>query len=324
MRTVPEWSRQITDSVETVFFGKHAVIEKLLVALLCRGHVLLEDVPGVGKTILARALASSLGGEFSRIQCTPDLLPADILGVSVYNPNDGSFTFREGPIMANIVLVDEINRATPRTQSALLEATGEGQVSVEGKQRKLPEPFFVMATENPVEFEGTFPLPEAQKDRFLLSLTVGYPERETEQRIVESQRRLTHPVNDLSAVTDLSDVPALQEEVVSIHVDQSVVDYMSTLVEASRSHQHVRIGVSPRGTLALYKASQALAAVRGRDYVVPEDVKELCRPVFEKRLIMSSQAVIRGITAESVITSILDSTPAPVLPEPGPGWKPAR
>ena len=323
MRTVPEWSRQITDSVETVFFGKHAVIEKLLVALLCRGHVLLEDVPGVGKTILARALASSLGGEFSRIQCTPDLLPADILGVSVYNPNDGSFTFREGPIMANIVLV-EINRATPRTQSALLEATGEGQVSVEGKQRKLPEPFFVMATENPVEFEGTFPLPEAQKDRFLLSLTVGYPERETEQRIVESQRRLTHPVNDLSAVTDLSDVPALQEEVVSIHVDQSVVDYMSTLVEASRSHQHVRIGVSPRGTLALYKASQALAAVRGRDYVVPEDVKELCRPVFEKRLIMSSQAVIRGITAESVITSILDSTPAPVLPEPGPGWKPAR
>lgn len=324
MRTVPEWSRQITDSVETVFFGKHAVIEKLLVALLCRGHVLLEDVPGVGKTILARALAASLGGEFSRIQCTPDLLPADILGVSVYNPNNGSFAFREGPIMANIVLVDEINRATPRTQSALLEATGEGQVSVEGKQRKLPEPFFVMATENPVEFEGTFPLPEAQKDRFLLSLTVGYPERETEQRIVESQRRLTHPVNDLSAVTDLSEIPALQEEVVSIHVDQSVVDYMSSLVEASRSHQHVRIGVSPRGTLALYKASQALAAVRGRDYVVPEDVKELCRPVFEKRLIMSSQAVIRGITAESVIASILDSTPAPVLPEPGPGRKPAR
>ncbi|MCK4514538.1 MAG: MoxR family ATPase, partial [Spirochaetaceae bacterium] len=291
MRMVTEWSRQITDSVETVFFGKHAVIEKLLVALLCRGHVLLEDVPGVGKTILARALASSLGGEFSRIQCTPDLLPADILGVSVYNPNNGSFAFREGPIMANIVLVDEINRATPRTQSALLEATGEGQVSIEGKQRKLPEPFFLIATENPIDFEGTFPLPEAQKDRFLLSLTVGYPERETEQRIVESQRRLTHPVNDLSAVTDLSSVPALQEQVVSVHVEQSVMDYMSALIEASRSHQHVRIGVSPRGTLALYKASQALAAVRGRDYVVPEDVKELCRPVFEKRLIMASQAV---------------------------------
>ena len=317
MRMVTEWSRQITDSVETVFFGKHEVIEKLLVAILCRGHVLLEDVPGVGKTILARALASSLGGEFSRIQCTPDLLPADILGVSVYNPNNGSFAFREGPIMANIVLVDEINRATPRTQSALLEATGEGQVSIEGKQRKLPEPFFLIATENPIEFEGTFPLPEAQKDRFLLSLTVGYPERETEQRIMESQRRLTHPVNDLSAVTDLSGVPALQEQVVSVHVEQSVMDYMSTLVEASRSHQHVRIGVSPRGTLALYKASQALAAVRGRDYVVPEDVKELCRPVFEKRLIMASQAAIRGITAGSVIASILDSTPAPVLPDRG-------
>jgi len=315
MQAVASWSQQITDSVETVFFGKHEVIEKLLVALLCRGHVLLEDVPGVGKTILARALAASLGGEFSRIQCTPDLLPADILGVSVYNPTDGSFAFREGPIMANIVLVDEINRATPRTQSALLEATGEGQVSIEGKQRKLPEPFFLIATENPVEFEGTFPLPEAQKDRFLLSLTVGYPDRGTEQRIVESQRRLTHPVNDLLAVTDLAGVPALQEQVVSVHVEQSVMDYMSALVEASRSHQHVRIGVSPRGTLALYKASQALAAVRGREYVVPEDVKELCRPVFEKRLIMASQAVIRGITAYSVIASILDSTPAPVLPD---------
>ncbi len=316
MRSVAEWSRQITESVETVFFGKRDVIEKLLVALLCRGHVLLEDVPGVGKTILARALASSLGGEFSRIQCTPDLLPADILGVSVYNPNNGSFAFREGPIMANIVLVDEINRATPRTQSALLEATGEGQVSVEGKQRELPDPFFLIATENPVEFEGTFPLPEAQKDRFLLSLAVGYPDRETEQRIVESQRRLTHPVNDLSSVTDLSEVPELQGQVVSVHVEQSVVDYMSALVETSRSHQHVRIGVSPRGTLALYKASQALAAVRDRDYVVPEDVKELCRPVFQKRLIMASQAVIRGITADSVIDSILDSTPAPVVPEP--------
>jgi MoxR-like ATPase len=319
MQNVAQWSQNISDAVETVFFGKHAVIEKLLAALLCRGHVLLEDVPGVGKTILARALAASLGGEFTRIQCTPDLLPADILGVSVYNPNDGSFTFREGPIMANIVLVDEINRATPRTQSALLEATGEGQVSVEGKQRKLPEPFFVMATENPVEFEGTFPLPEAQKDRFLLSLSIGYPGRENEQRIVASQRRLTHPVNDLTAVVELADVLELQRQVVSVHVDQSVVDYISALVEASRSHQHVRIGVSPRGTLALYKASQALAAVRGRDYVVPEDVKELCRSVFEKRIIMASQAVIRGINADSVISAILDSTPAPVLPESGRG-----
>ena len=316
---IAEWSQRVLDSVESIFFGKRPVIEQLLVALLCRGHVLLEDVPGVGKTVLARALAASLGGHFSRIQCTPDLLPADILGVSVYNPNDGSFTFREGPIMANIVLVDEINRATPRTQSALLEATGEGQVSIEGKRRELPEPFFLMATENPVEFEGTFPLPEAQKDRFLLSLSIGYPGRDVERRMVESQRRLTHPVNDLAPVVELDALPALQEQVVEIHVDGGVVDYISALVEASRNHQHVRLGVSPRGTLALYKAGQALAALRGRDYVVPEDVKELCRPVFSKRIIMSSQAAIRGITVDSVITAILDSVTAPVLPSEPPG-----
>ena len=315
MPTIAEWSQKVINSVETVFFGKRPVIEQLIVALLCRGHVLLEDVPGVGKTILARALSASLGGKFSRIQCTPDLLPADILGVSVYNPNDGSFAFREGPIMANIVLVDEINRATPRTQSALLEATGEGQVSIEGKRRDLPEPFFLLATENPVEFEGTFPLPEAQKDRFLLSLSIGYPAREVEQEIVNSQRRLTHPVNDLKPVVELADLPALQEEVVHIHVDSGVVDYVSALVEASRNHAHVRLGVSPRGSLALYKASQALAALRGRDYVVPEDVKALCRPVFSKRIILSSQAAIRGITIDSVVSTVLESVPAPVVPE---------
>ncbi|MFW5689052.1 MAG: AAA family ATPase [Spirochaetota bacterium] len=315
MQPVAEWARKVLDSVETVFFGKRAVVERLLVALLCRGHVLMEDVPGMGKTILARALAASLGGHFSRIQCTPDLLPADILGVSVYSPKDGTFAFREGPIMANIVLVDEINRATPRTQSALLEATGEGQVSIEGKRRELPEPFFLIATENPVEFEGTFPLPEAQQDRFLLSLNIGYPERSVEQRIVDSQRRLTHPVVDVTPVTELGVLRELQEQVVEVHVDQDVMDYISGLVEESRSHQHVRIGVSPRGTLALYKSSQALAALRGRDYVIPEDVKELCRAVFSKRMILTSQAVIRGITVDSVITSLLDSVPTPVVPE---------
>jgi len=315
MQSVATWASKILDSVETVFFGKRAVIERLLVALLCRGHVLLEDVPGMGKTILARALAASLGGHFARIQCTPDLLPADILGVSVYNPKDGTFAFREGPIMANIVLVDEINRATPRTQSALLEATGEGQVSIEGKRRELPEPFFLIATENPVEFEGTFPLPEAQQDRFLISLSIGYPERTTEQRIVDSQRRLTHPVVDVQPVSDIADVYALQEQVVEVHVDQDVLDYMSGLVEASREHPNVRIGVSPRGTLALYKSSQALAALRGRDYVIPEDVKELCRAVFAKRIILTSQAVIRGIGVDSVITSLLDTVATPVIPE---------
>ncbi|MFW5737498.1 MAG: AAA family ATPase [Spirochaetota bacterium] len=315
MQSVAQWAERILDSVETVFFGKRNVIERLLVALLCRGHVLLEDVPGMGKTILARALAASLGGHFSRIQCTPDLLPADILGVSVYSPKDGTFTFREGPIMANIVLVDEINRATPRTQSALLEATGEGQVSIEGKRRELPEPFFLIATENPVEFEGTFPLPEAQQDRFLLSMSIGYPERSVEQHIVDSQRRLTHPVVDVQPVSEITDVHELQEQVVEVHVDQDVMDYVSGLIEASREHQNVRIGVSPRGTLALYKASQALAALRGRDYVIPEDVKELCRPVFSKRIILTSQAVIRGVSVDSVITSLLDSVPTPVVPE---------
>ncbi|TFH06483.1 MAG: MoxR family ATPase [Spirochaetales bacterium] len=315
MDSVSQWAQQVIASVETVFFGKREVIEKLLVTLLCRGHVLLEDVPGMGKTILARALAASLGGRFSRIQCTPDLLPADILGVSIYSPKDGTFSFREGPIMANIVLVDEINRATPRTQSALLEATGEGQVSIEGKRRELPDPFFLMATENPVEFEGTFPLPEAQQDRFLISLGIGYPERLVEQRIVDSQRRLTHPVNDVTSVTEIEKVHTLQEQVVNVHVDQGVMDYISSLVEASRVHPNVRIGVSPRGTLALYKASQALAAIRGRDYVIPEDVKELCRPVFAKRLMLTSQATIRGVVADSVITALLDSVPTPVIPD---------
>lgn len=315
MHAVQAWADRICESVENVFFGKTKVIEKLLVALLCRGHILLEDVPGVGKTILARALAASLGGSFSRIQCTPDLLPADILGVSVYNPNDGTFTFREGPVVANVVLVDEINRATPRTQSALLEATAEGQISVEGEQRILPDPFFVMATENPVEFEGTFPLPEAQKDRFLMTVSIGYPDADTEALIVESQRRLIHPVNDVIAVTEVTEVLHLQEQVVGVHVDSQVMRYIRELVHGTRGHKHARIGVSPRGTLALYKSAQALASLRGRDYVVPEDVKELCPFVFSKRIILSSDATIRGITVESVIRDVVDSTDAPVITE---------
>ncbi len=312
---ISDWATEIQSSIGEVFFGKPEVIEKLLVSVLCRGHVLLEDVPGVGKTILARALATSLGGEFSRIQCTPDLLPADVLGVSVYNPRDGSFTFREGPIQANIVLVDEINRATPRTQSALLEAMAEGQISVEGQRRPLPEPFFLIATENPVEFEGTFPLPEAQKDRFLMNLSVGYPERADELRIVESQRRTTHPVTDMRSCTDPETVTSLQAGSVDVHVDRQVCDYIMRLVEATRERRDVRIGVSPRGTLALYKCSQALAAVRDRDYVIPEDVKELVRPVFAKRIIMSSDALIKGRSADDVLDDIVDSVAPPVMRE---------
>jgi MoxR-like ATPase len=308
-----EWGKTLIDSVERVFFGKREVIEKMLVAVLCRGHILLEDVPGVGKTILARAFAASMSGTFSRIQCTPDLLPADVLGVSVYQPKDGTFVFREGPIQANLVLVDEINRATPRTQSALLEAMAENQVSVEGKQKPLPDPFLLIATENPVEFEGTFPLPEAQKDRFLFCLGVGYPTKSVEQRIVESQRRITHPVTDVDAVTSPADVSTLQGEVVKIHVEQSVLDYVLSLVEESRKHPSVRIGVSPRGTLALYKSSQALAALRGRDYVVPDDVKELAPAVFLKRLILKPDAAIKGETSQQVIDAILDRVEVPIL-----------
>lgn len=313
MAVVQDWGRALIDSVERVFFGKREVIERMLVAVLCRGHILLEDVPGVGKTILARALSASIGGTFSRIQCTPDLLPADVLGVSVYQPKDGSFAFREGPIQANVVLVDEINRATPRTQSALLEAMAENQVSVEGKRRELPDPFLLIATENPVEFEGTFPLPEAQKDRFLFCLDVGYPTKAAEQRILESQRRITHPISDVDAVTSPADLLAHQERIVEVHVEQRVLDYLLSIVEQSRVHASARIGVSPRGSLALYKSSQALAALRGRDYVTPDDVKELAPSVFLKRIIVRPDAAIKGETPERIIDSILDRVDVPIL-----------
>lgn len=313
METVKTWSETIINSVEKVFFGKRAVIEKLIVALLCRGHVLLEDVPGVGKTILARAISLCLGGDFSRIQCTPDLLPADIIGVSIYNPQDGSFHFRKGPVLANIVLVDEINRATPRTQSALLEAMAENQVTIEGKALQLPDPFFLVATENPVEFEGTFPLPEAQKDRFLISLNIGYPSREMENVILESQRRLTHPVTDIRAVTEPSRVLKHQETIIGVHVDEKVREYIMDIITGTRDDTHFQLGASPRGSLALYKCSQALAAVRGRDYVIPEDVKEMALPVLSKRVILKSEYLFKGYTPDKALTAVLESIPFPVL-----------
>ena len=252
------------DAVEGVIFGKREVIEKILVAILCRGHVLIEDVPGVGKTVLARAVAKTLGGDFKQIQCTPDLLPSDVLGVSIYNPKTGEFNFKQGPVITNILLVDEINRATPRTQSALLEAMAEGQVSVEGKSIVLPNPFFLMATQSPMESEGTFPLPEVQKDRFFLSLTVGYPDRESEIRVVVNQRNDETPLEKLTAITDVETVVSMQEKVLAIHVEEGIKDYILNIVKLTRTDNRLMLGVSPRGSLALFKGSQALAALRGR------------------------------------------------------------
>jgi len=312
-KTLPasDFASRIRKNIEQVFLGKGGVIEMMLAAFFARGHVLLEDVPGTGKTILARAFAASLGLSFARIQCTPDLLPADILGVSVWRADEGRFVYRQGPVVNQFVLVDEINRATPRTQSALLEAMAEGQISVDGNRLPLPEPFFVMATENPVEYEGTFPLPEAQKDRFLLSLGVGYPDRESEASMLESQRRITHPVTDLTQVVSSDEVLSIQESITKIHVDAPVRDYLLSLVEATRQDSGLRAGVSPRGSLALYRASQALAAVRNRDYVIPEDVKEMAPPVFRQRLLLSPEALVRGVAPDRIISSVLDRVAAP-------------
>jgi len=312
---IHQWSRTIIGAVEKVFFGKRDVIEKVLVSLLCGGHVLVEDVPGVGKTILARAVAVCLGGRFKRIQCTPDLLPADVIGISVYNPKEAVFKFHPGPILSNIVLVDEINRATPRTQSALLEAMAENQITVEGKRLALPAPFFLMATENPIEFEGTFPLPEAQKDRFFLSLKIGYPPREAESQILETQRRTTHPITDLKPVTEPASVLGIQKTVVNVRVDGSLKDYILDIVAASRKHPLFQLGISPRGSLALYKGAQALAALRGRDYAIPEDIKALVLPIFSKRVIIKPEQLMKGITEEIALGQLIDSIDLPVFKE---------
>jgi len=310
---VAAWGREVRNSVERAILGKPEVIEKMLVALLCRGHVLLEDVPGVGKTVLANALAKSIGGVFARIQSTPDLLPTDITGVSVYNPKDGTFSFKQGPVHSNVVLVDEINRATPRAQSALLETMAEGQVTVDGRTMPLPQPFFLIATENPIEFEGTFPLPEAQKDRFFLSLSVGYPDLETELAIVESQRRSTHPLTEISAVSDPAEVLGHQDTIHQVFVQEQVRRYLVKLVVATRSDGAFRLGVSPRGSLALFRGCQALAALRGRSYVLPDDAKELFVPVCEKRVIVHPDQVYKGVTPSSALRRILDSAEVPPM-----------
>jgi MoxR-like ATPase len=309
--SVREIAERIIENIERVIVGKRPVIELTTVALLCNGHVLFEDVPGVGKTMLARALAASLGCVFRRIQFTPDLLPNDVTGVSVFNQKTQDFEFRPGPAFANVLLADEINRATPRTQSSLLECMGERQISVDGISRPLPRPFLVLATQNPIEFEGTFPLPEAQLDRFLLRLSIGYPEFEDERQILVNLRR-RHPIESLEQVVAVEDLLAAQEAIVDVHVDDSIYDYILQLVRATRSHPDVALGASPRGSLALFKAAQALAAVRGRDYVVPDDVKYLGVYALAHRVITRPESQLRGRTGAEIVREILESTPVPV------------
>ena len=311
MSKIKEVSDKIKKSVGTVFKGNEIIVDMILAAVYAGGHVLLEDVPGTGKTVLAKSIAKSTGLEFSRIQCTPDLMPSDVTGSSVWLPAKSEFEFRAGPVMSSIVLVDELNRATPRTQSALLEAMAEGQISVDGKRHELLKPFFVIATENPVESEGTFPLPEAQKDRFMLCLSIGYPNKIEEMSIITAQRSLVHPVESVQAVVSKDEILACMEEAVNIHVDEAVMEYLLELVEATRTNESLTAGISPRGSIALYKSAQALAAVKGRSYVTPEDVKELALPVFRKRIILKGDAIIRGLTPESIIRQIIEAVPVP-------------
>ncbi|HVM71571.1 MAG TPA: MoxR family ATPase [Anaerolineales bacterium] len=308
MTEIQEFAAKITQNVEKVIIGKAEAIELLMVALLCDGHILIEDVPGVGKTMLARALAISLGGQFKRLQCTPDLLPNDVTGVSIYNQQSGQFEFRGGPVFVNVLLADEINRATPRTQSALLEAMQEQQVTVDGITHALPRPFLVLATQNPIEYEGTFPLPEAQLDRFLMRLSVGYPAFADEKALLTHLQR-AHPINSLQAVVDSQALPAFQQAVWEVHVDDTLQDYIIRLTTATRKSPDLALGASPRASLALYKASQALAALRGRDHVLPDDIKYLAPAILTHRLIVTSEAELRGHTAISIIRDLLDTTP---------------
>jgi len=308
MEEIVAFAKTVVGNVERVIVGKRAAIELMMVALLCEGHVLIEDVPGVGKTMLARAIAISLGCAFKRLQCTPDLLPNDVIGVSTFNQKTGEFEFRPGPVFVNVLLADEINRATPRTQSALLECMGEGQVSVDGVTHTLLRPFLVLATQNPIEYEGTFPLPEAQLDRFLLRLSVGYPSVDDEgQMLLNLQRQ--HPIEMLKQVVDGSRLSALQRQVWEVHVDNTVRDYVVRLVHATRELADLALGSSPRGSLALFKAAQALAALRGRNYVLPDDVKFLVRPTLAHRLIVRPESALRGRTVDQVLDDLLERVP---------------
>ncbi len=302
--------QRVVGNVERVIVGKAEPVAFSLIAVICHGHILIEDVPGVGKTVLTKAIARSIGCTFKRIQFTPDLLPSDVTGVSIYNQKTANFEYRPGPIMAQIVLADEINRATPKTQSALLEAMEEGQITVDGTTYRLPEPFMVMATQNPIEYEGTFPLPEAQLDRFMMSIQLGYPKPADEINILDSHQH-HHPLEDLAQIMTAEELVIIQQQVRTTHVDPSIREYIVTIANATRNHPNIYLGISPRGSLSLFRAAQALASMRGRGYVIPDDVKLLVKPTLAHRIIVTPAARVRSITSSALLDEILQTIPVP-------------
>src|ERR671924_1026091 len=308
MPSIQQAGDRVVANVERVIVGKHNEVRFALVALLCKGHLLIEDVPGTGKTVLAKAIAKSLGSSFRRIQFTPDLLPSDVTGLSIYNQKTQEFEFRPGPIMSQVVLADEINRATPKTQSALLECMEERQATIDGTTYQMPDPFLVIATQNPIEYEGTFALPEAQLDRFMLRLRLGYPKAMEEIVILDEQKR-RHPIEQIGQVLDLDELRVMQAAIKEIYVDQSVAEYIVRLVNATREHPDVYLGASPRGSLNLYRSTQAFAALAGRDYVIPDDVKHLAVAVLAHRLIVKSQASLREVDPDQIVREILAGVP---------------